>query len=46
MSITDPNAYIQPGYPKNVMPQTFGKALSKQQLDSLVGYLTTSSKGK
>ena len=45
-SITDPNAYIQPGYPKNVMPATFGKALSKQQLDSLVSYLTTSSKGK
>ena len=43
-SITDPNAYVQPGYPKNVMPQTFGKALSKQQLDSLVSYLT-SSKG-
>jgi cytochrome c oxidase subunit II len=45
-SITDPNAYIQPGYPKNVMPQTFGKALSKQQLDSLVNYLISSSKGK
>jgi cytochrome c oxidase subunit 2 len=45
-SITDPNAYIQPGYPKNVMPQTFGKALSKQELDSLVSYLTSSSKGK
>ena len=45
-SITDPNAYVQPGYPKNVMPQTFGKALSKQQLDSLVTYLISSSKGK
>jgi cytochrome c oxidase subunit II len=45
-SIADPNAYIQPGYPKNVMPQTFGKTLSKQQLDSLVTYLITSSKGK
>jgi cytochrome c oxidase subunit 2 len=45
-SIVDPNAYIQPGYPKNVMPQTFGKALSTQQLDALVTYLTTSSKGK
>ncbi|HEY2542982.1 MAG TPA: cytochrome c oxidase subunit II [Gaiellaceae bacterium] len=44
-SITDPNAYVQPGYPKNVMPQTFGKALSKQQLDALVTYLI-SSKGK
>jgi cytochrome c oxidase subunit II len=45
-SITDPNAYIQPGFPRNVMPQTFGKALSKQQLDSLVSYLVSSSKGK
>jgi cytochrome c oxidase subunit II len=43
-SITDPNAYIQPGYPKNVMPQTFGKALSKQQLDALVSYLINSGK--
>ncbi|HEY2073272.1 MAG TPA: cytochrome c oxidase subunit II [Gaiellaceae bacterium] len=45
-SITDPNAYIQPGYPKNVMPTTFGKALSTQQLDALVSYLISSSKGK
>jgi cytochrome c oxidase subunit 2 len=43
-SIVDPNAYIEPGYPKNVMPQTFGKALSKQQLDALVSYLINSSK--
>jgi cytochrome c oxidase subunit II len=43
-SIVDPNAYIQKGYPKNVMPGTFGKALSKQQLDSLVQYLISSSK--
>jgi cytochrome c oxidase subunit II len=43
-SITDPNAYIQPGYPKGVMPQTFGKALTKQQLDSLVAYLVNPSK--
>lgn len=43
-SITDPDAYIQPGYPKNVMPQTFAKALSKQQLDALVGYLTAGRK--
>jgi cytochrome c oxidase subunit 2 len=43
-SIVDPNAYIQKGYPKNVMPQTFGKALSKQELDSLVQYLISSSK--
>ena len=43
-SITDPNAYVQKGYPKNVMPQTFGKSLSKQQLDALVAYLVSSSK--
>jgi cytochrome c oxidase subunit II len=43
-SIIDPNGYIEPGYPKNVMPQTFGKALSKQQLDALVSYLINSSK--
>jgi cytochrome c oxidase subunit II len=43
-SIVDPNAYIAPGYPKNVMPQTFGKSLSKQQLDVLVQYLVSSSK--
>jgi cytochrome c oxidase subunit 2 len=43
-SIVDPNAYIEPGFPKNVMPQTFGKALSKQQLDALVSYLINSSK--
>ena len=43
-SIVKPNAYIQPGYPRNVMPQTFGQALSKQQLDALVQYLIKSSK--
>jgi cytochrome c oxidase subunit 2 len=42
-SIVDPNAYVQPGYPKNVMPQTF-KSLPKDQLDSLVQYLIQSSK--
>jgi cytochrome c oxidase subunit 2 len=43
-SIVDPNAYIQHGYPKNVMPQTFGKSLSPPQLDALVQYLISSSK--
>ncbi len=44
-SITDPNKYIAPGYPKNVMPGTFGASLSKPQLDALVQYLIDSSKG-
>src|SRR5436190_2138728 len=43
-SIVDPNAYIQPRYHPNVMPQTFGKSLSKQELDGLVQYLVNSSK--
>ncbi|HET8893732.1 MAG TPA: cytochrome c oxidase subunit II [Gaiellaceae bacterium] len=43
-SIVDPNKYIEPGFPRNVMPQTFGTSLSKQQLDALVQYLIASSK--
>lgn len=43
-SVTDPNGYIQPGFPKNVMPGTFGASLSQQQLDALVQYLISSSK--
>jgi cytochrome c oxidase subunit II len=43
-SIVNPNAYVQPGFPKNVMPQTFG-SLPKAQLDALVQYLVQSSKG-
>jgi cytochrome c oxidase subunit 2 len=40
-SIVDPNAYIQPGYPRNVMPPF--ASLPKQQLDALVQYLIQSS---
>jgi cytochrome c oxidase subunit 2 len=40
-SIVDPNAYVQSGYPKNVMPGTFGTSIPKQQLAALVTYLTT-----
>jgi len=43
-SIVDPNAYIEKGYPKGVMPENFG-SLPKGQLDSLVAYLVASSKG-
>jgi cytochrome c oxidase subunit 2 len=42
-SIVDPNAYIAPGYPRNVMPTTFS-TLPKSQLDALVQYLTKSGK--
>lgn len=38
-SIAHPEAYIQPGYPKNVMPKTYG-ALPAQDLKDLVDFLT------
>ena len=41
-SITNPNAYTQPGFPKNVMPPF--ATLPKAQLDALVQYLIQSSK--
>ena len=40
-SITDPNAYTEKGYPKNVMPPF---NLPQAQLDALVQYLIQSSK--
>jgi len=43
-SIVNPNAYLEPGYPMGVMPQTFGQ-LPKAQLDALVDYLVKSAKG-
>jgi mono/diheme cytochrome c family protein len=42
-SIVDPNAYIQPGYPKDLMPQNFGQTITKQQLDALVTFLVQSA---
>ena len=41
-SIVDPNAYIAPGFPKNVMPGNFG-SLPKDQLDALINYLVPTS---
>jgi cytochrome c oxidase subunit II len=37
-SIVDPTAYVEPGYPNGIMPQTFS-SLPKSQLDALVSYL-------
>jgi cytochrome c oxidase subunit 2 len=45
-SIVDPNAYIQPGYPKGVMPGNFGQLLTKSQLDALVAFLAESAQAK
>jgi cytochrome c oxidase subunit II len=38
-SIKDPNAFVVPGFPKGVMPNSFGSTLNPQQLDALVKYL-------
>jgi cytochrome c oxidase subunit II len=45
-SIVNPNAYIQPGYPKSLMPGTFGHSLSTSQLDALVAFLVQSAQAK
>ena len=42
-SIVDPNAYIEKGYPKGVMPENF-KSLPKSTLDALVAFLAASAK--
>ena len=44
-SILSPNAYVEPGFPKGVMPLTFAKEIPKPDLDTLVQYLIQSSKG-
>ena len=41
-SIVDPNAYVQSGFPKGVMPPF--ATLPKDQLDALVQFLVTSSR--
>jgi hypothetical protein len=41
----NPNAYIEPGFPKGVMPPSFGTTITKRDLDALVQYLIQSSKG-
>jgi hypothetical protein len=44
-SIVDPNAYISPGYPKDVMPHGFAKKLSKRRLADVVAFLGLNSAG-
>lgn len=40
-AIVDPNAYVVPGYPANVMPQNFEEIIPPDQLDVLVTYLSS-----
>jgi cytochrome c oxidase subunit 2 len=43
-SITDPNVYIEPGFAKGVMPETFKQSLSSTQLNQLVQFLAANAK--
>jgi cytochrome c oxidase subunit 2 len=43
-SIVDPNKYVEPGFPKSVMPQDYEKAIPPKQLDDLVEFLVESTK--
>jgi cytochrome c oxidase subunit 2 len=43
-SITDPDAYVTPGYAKGVMSASCCKQLSSDQVDELVQYLVENSK--
>ncbi len=38
-SITDPNAYIVPGYPSGIMPQIYADTIPQEDLADLVAYL-------
>ncbi len=40
-SIVSPDAYVPQGYPKGVMPSTFGKTLSSSQLNDLVAFIVS-----
>ena len=42
-SIVDPSAYVEPGFPKGIMPTSFS-SLPKPQLDALVSYLAGGAK--
>jgi cytochrome c oxidase subunit 2 len=43
-SIVTPNAFVEKGYPANVMPQNFAKQLSAAQINGLVAYLSKVTK--
>jgi cytochrome c oxidase subunit II len=39
-SIVDPGAYVEKGFQNGIMPPTFGKTLTKQEISALVDYLS------
>jgi cytochrome c oxidase subunit II len=45
-SIENPNAFVVPGFQKDLMPGDYASQLSPAEIDTLVEYLLTVSKGK
>jgi cytochrome c oxidase subunit 2 len=43
-SITNPNAFISPGYQPNIMPQNFSQQLSSTQIQALVNFIASVTK--
>jgi cytochrome c oxidase subunit 2 len=43
-SITDPNKQVVEGFQPNVMPATFGKALTPEQIQDIIAYIKTLTK--
>ncbi|MBZ0298410.1 MAG: c-type cytochrome [Anaerolineae bacterium] len=40
-SILDPNAFIVPGFPDNLMPKNFGEIFTEDEINDLIAYLLT-----
>jgi cytochrome c oxidase subunit 2 len=45
-SIIDPDSELSPGFGRGIMPDTFGDALSPEELDTLVRYLSENAGGQ
>jgi cytochrome c oxidase subunit 2 len=45
-SIIDPDAELAPGFNQGIMPDNFGDALSPEELDTLVKFLSQSTQGE
>ena len=44
--ILHPNSEVVEGYPPNVMPQTYGESLTKEEVHQLAAFLVESTKAK
>jgi mono/diheme cytochrome c family protein len=44
-SIVNPDAFVEKGFADNLMPETYGEDLSREELDALVAFLVESTRG-